>query len=444
LSGFVPGWRTSLPAAPLFQSFLAPTGSTGINKSAISNKMKILLIHNTYQQPGGEDVVYEQERRLLQQHGHEVATYQRSNHEIEQFSMFERLGLVTRIISANDSKGEIRNILDTFQPDLVHAHNTFMMVSPSAYEACGQAGVPILQTLQNYRLLCPAALLFRDGHVCEECTEHGLLRGVWHGCYRNSRPATAGVALMLKTHRERGTWSDAVSGYVVPTDFARQKFIDGGLPAEKIYVKPNFVDPDPGERSRPGDYALFVGRLSPEKGLSTLLGAWSRLSTSIPLAIAGDGPLRSSLEAEVAKNKLHQVTFRGRLNSAETRAAMKGARFLVLPSLWYEGFPMVMAESLACGTPVVGSRLGAMQEIITDGRTGLHFTTGDSADLAEKIEWAWLHPAEVAAMGREARRDYEALYTPETNYSLLMAIYEQVLRTKSTADSGRSEPIHVA
>jgi len=216
------------------------------------------------------------------------------------------------------------------------------------------------------------------------------------------------------------------------------------LPAEKIYVKPNFVDPDPGERSRPGDYALFVGRLSPEKGLSTLLGAWSRLSTSIPLAIAGDGPLRSSLEAEVAKNKLHQVTFRGRLNSAETRAAMKEARFLVLPSLWYEGFPMVMAESLACGTPVVGSKLGAMQEIITDGRTGLHFTTGDSADLAEKIEWAWNHPVEVAAMGREARRDYEALYTPETNYSLLMAIYEQVLRTRTTADSGRREPIHVA
>jgi len=155
-------------------------------------------------------------------------------------------------------------------------------------------------------------------------------------------------------------------------------------------------------------------------------------------------PLRSSLEAEVAKNKLHQVTFRGRLNSAETRAAMKEARFLVLPSLWYEGFPMVMAESLACGTPVVGSRLGAMQEIITDGRTGLHFTTGDSADLAEKIEWAWNHPVEVAAMGREARRDYEALYTPETNYSLLMAIYEQVLRTRTTADSGRREPIHVA
>jgi len=405
--------------------------------------MKILLIHNTYQQPGGEDVVFEQERRLLQQHGHEIVTYQRSNHEIEQLSMFERIALVTRIIAAEDSKQQVWKILEMFQPDLVHAHNTFMMISPSVYEACGEAHVPVLQTLQNYRLLCPAALLFRDGHVCEECSEHGLTRSVWHGCYRYSRPTTAAVALMLKTHRERRTWTDAVTGYVVATEFARQKFIHGGLPAEKIFVKPNFVDPDPGERSQPGDYALFVGRLSPEKGVSTLLAAWSRLGPSIPLVIAGDGPLRPRLEAEVAKNNLRQVSFRGRLNPSETRAAMKQARFLVLPSLWYEGFPMVMAESLACGTPVLGSRLGAIEEISTDGRTGLHFTPGDPTDLGEKVEWAWNHPSELTAMGREARLDYESRYTSEMNYSLLMAIYQQVIKAHSEAD-GRSQPIHVA
>src|SRR5712692_6348337 len=373
--------------------------------------MKILLIHNTYQQSGGEDVVFEQERRLLQQHGHEIVTYQRSNHEIEQLSMFERIALVTRIIAADDSKQQVWKILEMFQPDLVHAHNTFMMISPSVYEACGEAHVPVLQTLQNYRLLCPAALLFRDGHVCEECSEHGLTRSVWHGCYRDSRPTTAAVALMLKTHRERRTWTDAVTGYVVATEFARQKFIHGGLP--------------------------------PEKGVSTLLAAWSRLGPSIPLVIAGDGPLRPRLEAEVAKNNLRQVSFRGRLNPSETRAAMKQARFLVLPSLWYEGFPMVMAESLACGTPVLGSRLGAIEEIITDGRTGLHFTPGDPTDLGEKVEWAWNHPSELTAMGREARRDYESRYTSEMNYSLLMAIYQQVIKAHSEAD-GRSQPIHVA
>ena len=273
--------------------------------------MKILLIHNTYQQPGGEDVVFEQERRLLQQYGHQVTSYERSNHEIEQLSLSEKLGLVTRIIAADDSKLAIRKILDKFQPDLVHAHNTFIMISPSIYEACGEAGVPVLQTLQNYRLLCPAALHFRNGHVCEECPEHGLLRSVLHGCYRDSRLETAPVAFMLKVHRERGTWANAVTGYVVATEFARQKFIDGGLPPEKIYVKPNFVDPDPGERVLPGDYALFVGRLAPEEGLPTLLAAWSKLKSSIPLVIAGDGPMRSTLEREVEKNNLRQVTFAG-------------------------------------------------------------------------------------------------------------------------------------
>ncbi len=403
--------------------------------------MKILLIHNTYQQPGGEDTVFEQERRLLQEHGHEVLTYQRSNHEIEQLSWLSRLTLVTRIISADDSRYAVSKLLATFRPDVVHVHNTFLMISPSVYEPCVEAQVPVLQTLQNYRLLCPAALFFRDGHRCEECTDHGLLRGVWHGCYRDSRPSTAAVALMLQTHRRRRTWQDKVSGYVVATEFARQKFIEGGLPAEKIHVKPNFVDPDPGERSAPGRYALFVGRLAPEKGLSTLLAAWRRLNAPIPLVIAGDGPLRASLEAEAALNHVSPITFRGRLNADATRAAMKQAAFLVVPSLWYEGFPMVMVESMACGTPVFGSRLGAMEEVIADGRTGLHFRPGDPADLAAKCEWAWSHPEQVAAMGRQARRQYEQQYRPERNYSILMDIYCQAMKT-SEVDAGR-QPAHV-
>jgi len=389
--------------------------------------MKVLLIHNSYQQPGGEDVVFAQECQLLESRGHQVLTYQRSNHEIEQLSAFHRLAQVKRITSAEDSKRDVRALLQAHKPDLVHVHNTFVMISPSIYEECWEAQVPVVQTLQNYRLLCPGALFFRDGHVCEECTSHGLFRSVWHGCYRDSRTSTAAVALMLKTHRERRTWSDLVSGYVVSTEFARKKFIDGGLPAGKMYVKPNFVEPDPGERSGGGDYALFAGRLSPEKGVLTLLEGWNQLASPVPLMIVGDGPLRSQLEAEVVKKKLGQVTFRGRLNLSDTRDAMKRAAFLILPSLWYEGFPMVMAESFANGTPVLGSRLGAMQEVVADGRTGLHFTPGDPSDLAEKVDWAWNHPTELAAMGREARLEYKTRYTPDVNYSQLMAIYQQVL-----------------
>lgn len=389
--------------------------------------MKILLVHNSYRQAGGEDVVFDQELQLLERHGHQVVTYLRSNHELAELSAIEQIGLVNRIISAEDSKQDIQKILRDEKPDLVHAHNTFMMVSPSIYEVCKQEGVPVLQTLHNYRLLCPAATFFRDGHVCEECTEHGLMRSVTHGCYRASRAATAAVALMLQVHRARGTWDDTVDGFIALTQFARNKFIERGLPAEKIHVKPNFVYPDPGERSTPGNYGLFAGRLSPEKGVSTLLEAWDRLQTPMPLVIVGDGPLRADLEAEAARRNLQQVTFRGRLTITETRAAMKQAAFLIVPSLWYEAFSLNIAEAFACGIPVICSRLGAMQENVSDRRTGLHFNAGDSEDLAAKVDWARTHSLELAAMGRKARLEYERRFSPEVNYSQLMEIYEQTV-----------------
>jgi len=389
--------------------------------------MKILLVHNSYQQAGGEDVVFEQELQLLERHGHQVVTYLRSNHELEQLSAIKQIGLVSRIISAEDSKQDIQRILRDEKPDLVHAHNTFMMISPSIFEVCKQEGVPVLQTLHNYRLLCPAATFFRDGHVCEECTEHGLMRAVTHGCYRESRAATAAVALMLQVHRGRGTWDDTVDGFIALTQFARDKFIERGLPAEKIYVKPNFVYPDPGERSIPGNYALFAGRLSPEKGVSTLLAAWDRLRSPIPLVIVGDGPLRTDLEGEAARRNLQQVTFRGHLTTNETRAVMKQAGFLIVPSLWYEAFSLNIAEAFACGVPVISSRLGAMRENVSDRRTGLHFNAGDAEDLAAKVDWARTHSLELAAMGRKARHEYERRFSPEVNYSQLMEIYEQTV-----------------
>ena len=389
--------------------------------------MKILLVHNSYQQPGGEDVVFEQEGQLLERYGHEVIRYRRSNRELEGLSGLQRLVLVKNIISAADSKSDIDKILRAQKPDLVHVHNTFMMISPSIYEVCQKAEIPVVQTLHNYRLLCPGTTHYRDGQVCEECTEHSLMRGVWHGCYRDSQAITAAVALMLTVHRARGTWTKSVDGYIALTEFSRQKFIEGGLPASRIHVKPNIVASDPGKSNGRGGYAVFVGRLSPEKGLSTLLAAWKLLSVSVPLMIVGDGPLRQRLEAEAERNGLWNVTFRGHVSNPDTREAIKQAAFLILPSLWYEGFPMVIAESLACGTPVLASRLGSTGELIDDGRTGLHFTAGDASDLARKVEWAWSHSSELAEMGHAARGEYETLYTPEKNYLRLMDIYEWLL-----------------
>jgi glycosyltransferase involved in cell wall biosynthesis len=387
--------------------------------------MKILLVHNRYQQPGGEDVVFEQEKQLLEQAGNEVITYCRSNHEIENLTVLERLTLVKRSIWAADTEREFAQLLTRESPDIVHVHNTFLMVSPSIYSACEAWGVPVVQTLHNFRLLCPAVTFCRDGKVCEECVEQGLWRGVYHGCYRNSRPATASVALMLALHRRWGTWNKLVTCYIALTEFARNKFIAGGLPAEKIIVKPNFVNPDPGEREQPGEYGLFVGRLSPEKGVSMLLQAWEQLPGHCALHIVGDGPERKTLEAQARQRHLAAVTFRGHLAHEETIAETIGARFLIMPSLWYEGFPMSLAETFACGTPAICSRLGGMEEIVDDHRTGLHFTAGDATDLARTLEWAMNHPSEVAEMGRAARREYETRYTAETNYSRLMEIYQQ-------------------
>jgi glycosyltransferase involved in cell wall biosynthesis len=406
---------------------LSPIRSANIPGCVSLGALKILLVHNSYQQPGGEDVVFEQERQLLERKGHRVITYTRSNSELNSLSVFDRFLAVGNLVSAGDSKREIAQILRAERPDLVHVHNTFMMISPSIYEACQDAQIPVVQTLHNYRLFCPAMFCFRDGHVCEECREHSLLHGVWYGCYRNSLSATAAVALMLQVHRSRGTWTDAISAYIALTKFSKNKFIEAGLPAEKVHAKPNFVDSDPGERNTRGRYALFVGRLSPEKGVSTLVAAWSKLATQVPLMIVGDGPLRRELEAQAAKNDLRQITFLGRLNASEARAAIKEARFLVVPSVWYEGFPMVIAEGFASGVPVLGSRLGSIQEVVTNGRTGIHFTAGDPCDLAEKVDWAWNHPSELRAMGRQARLEYEDCYTAERNYSLLLDIYHQVL-----------------
>lgn len=389
--------------------------------------MKILIVHNSYQQPGGEDVVFEQERRLLKRAGHNVITYHRSNWEVRAYSGLSQVQLALRTIWSTETRKEISQLLKHEKPDLVHVHNTFVMISPSIFAACRQVGVPVVQTLHNYRLYCPAATLFRDGHTCEDCVERSLWQGVAHGCYRDSRMATAGVALMLVVRRQRQTTQD-VDCYIALSGFARSKFVEAGLPEDKVLVKPNFVHPDPGiNGNSERNYVLFVGRISGGR-IRLMLAAWARLNKlRIPLVIIGGGPELPQLEKEASRRGLTEVRFLGQLPRDQTLAAMHRARFLVFPSEWYENFPLTIAESFACGVPVICSRLGAMQEIVEDGRTGLHFTTSDAADLASRVEWAWNHPEGMEVMGKEARREYEDKYTAEKNYPMLMEIYQCAL-----------------
>lgn len=400
--------------------------------------MKIVIVHNSYQQPGGEDFVFEQERRLLRERGHEVLSYERSNWDADAYTGVKRISLAKHTIWAGDTRREFAALLRREKPDLVHIHNTFIMISPSVYAACREADVPVVQTLHNYRLFCPAATFFRDGRVCEECVDHGLMRSIRHRCYRGSAATTAVTVLMLAIHRRAGTWTENVDSYIALTEFSRSRFLHGGLPAEKVFVKSNFVYPDPGMGPRNGNYAVFVGRLSPEKRVSTMLNAWSRLAEKkfdVPLWVIGGGPERSELEAEAKDRNLNNVVFKGLLPRPETIQAIGEARFLVFSSEWYENFPLTIVESFARGVPVISSRLGAMTEIVDDGRTGIHFTPGDADDLAAKVEWAWQHPDSMLAMGNEARREFEAKYLAEKNYQQLMDIY-----TNTLAKRGKLRP----
>src|SRR5579862_4499548 len=221
--------------------------------------MKIVMVHNTYQQPGGEDVVFQQECANLSRFGHEVVRYQRSNFEIDKLSALGRLALPKNIIWSAGTRREFSALLEREHPDLVHVHNTFVMVSPSVYAACRDHGVPVVQTLHNFRLLCPGATLYRDGHICEDCLTGSLWNSVRNSCYRGSKSASATVALMLATHRRLGTWRDSIDRYIALTEFARDKFLSAGFPAHKIAVKPNFVGSDPGARTETSGFALFAG-----------------------------------------------------------------------------------------------------------------------------------------------------------------------------------------
>ena len=393
--------------------------------------MKILTIHNRYQHAGGEDEVFAAESRLLREAGHDVYEYVRANDDIVLGGPGGRVQLALDTVWARREQRALRQAIDRIAPDVAHLHNTLPLISPAAYHTCRAAGVPVVQTLHNYRLLCPSANHYRDGGPCEDCTTDGLHQAVRHACYRQSRAATGAVVAMLAFHRAIGTWSHMVDVYIALSDFARTRFIAGGLPADKVIVKPNFVDADPGSRDQPGDGALFVGRFWPEKGVRTLMHAWSRLTHPVMLDILGDGPDRAALEQLAPLNGT--VRFHGRVPRATTQTAMKRAQFLVFPSEWYEGMPMTILEAFACGLPVIASRLGTMSEVVADGRTGLVFTPGDAADLAAKVEWARSHPDDMARMGRAARAEYLAKYTGARNIELLIAAYDQARATSPKA-----------
>ncbi len=389
--------------------------------------MKILLVHNFYRQHGGETAVFEAERRMLHAAGHRVICYTRDSKEIESFGPWQRAGLTPTAIWARKSHREISALIASETPDVAHFTNTLPLISPSAYYACRKARVPVVQSLHNYRLICPAATLWRDGSICQECVDHSLLRSVRHACYQSSRAASAVLASALAVHRRLGTYSGLVDRYIALTQFARDKLVAGGLPKERISIKPNFIDPDPGVRKGAGEYALFAGRLTAEKGVHTLLDAWKRVGGGIPLRIAGDGPLREALARRIDTEEIFSAKLLGSLSHDALMRELRGARVLVFPSEWYEGMPMAIVEAFACGVPTIASRLGGMQEMIDDGRNGLLVAPADPEHLAESVRWAFNRETEMAELSRAARAEYESHYTAAENCARLIDIYRAAI-----------------
>lgn len=394
--------------------------------------MHILQVHNFYQQPGGEDIVLANEEKLLTRKGHQVVQYVLHNDAIPEMS---KIHVAIDTFWNNNAYRAIRSKIHKHGIDVIHVHNTFPLVSPAIYYAADAEGVPVVQTLHNYRLICPAATFFRDGENCEECLgKFFAWPGVRHRCYRHSAAASGTAALMIAAHKMFGTYRSKVAVYIALSQFSMKKFVDGDIPRERIRVKPNFVLEDPTIGSGYGGYALFVGRLAPEKGIDTLLKAWSALKIPIKLKIAGDGPLRPLVASAAETNP--RVEYLGQCPRDRVNELMRNAALLVFPSEWYEGSPLSVMEAMACGTPVLATNIGSLSEMIVPGKNGFLFPPeipGEHlASLIASLERLFANKDTLDGMRYSTRQYYETHFAAGPNYEALMAIYNSVVPTEAT------------
>lgn len=381
--------------------------------------LRVLIVHNRYQLPGGEDSEMEAEAQLLGAMGATVERLEVHNDAVNGLGKLELLG---KTLWNREAAREANALASRFRPHIAHVHNTLPLLSPAIFPALRRAGAATVLSLHNFRLVCPGAYLLRDGRVCESCLGTRFsLAGVRHGCYRGSHATTAAVAATTALHHAAGTWAKEVDRFIALTEFARGVFARGGLPKTKISVKPNFVPSDPGPGTG-GQGALFVGRLSEEKGVATLIEAWRRLP-DIPLTVIGDGPLAAELREKAPGN----IRFHGWMAKEDVHAAMRDADLLVFPSLWYEGLPITLIEAAAAGLPAIVSRLGAQAEIVVEGETGWQVPAGDAGALADRVRTSLADREGLRRLRRGARRRFEALYTADAQGRHLLSVYRDAL-----------------
>lgn len=383
--------------------------------------MRVLILHNAYQQRGGEDAVVEAEAKLLAQAGHHVHVEIVSNHGISSFGDKVR-SLATAPYNAG-RKRWVRGLIAKTGAEIVHIHNFFPLLSPSIHEAAAAEGVAVVQTLHNFRLICAGAMLLRNGRSCEKCVNGSQFWGVAHRCYRGSLPGSAAVVAMQLRAEYVGTWSRDVHRFIALSEGGRDRFVSSGLPPSRIVVKPNFV-PEPVTRAMRPDRngALFVGRISPEKGLEVLLEAM-RAVPEVPLIVLGDGPGLAHCRSIAPPN----VQFLGRVAPEQVAEHMSKAQFLVVPSIWEEPFGLTVPEAMSLTLPVIASRIGALAGMITHGHDGMHFAPGDAADLARAIKAMVQHRDTLEGMGKRARQTFEDRFAPGVNLAQLEHIYREAI-----------------
>ncbi|MGI9666750.1 MAG: glycosyltransferase family 4 protein [Acidimicrobiia bacterium] len=389
--------------------------------------MKVIVAHNTYRTRGGEDQVFEDEVRMLETNGHNVSTFVRRNTD---FSGLDTIRVAAGTVWNRSASSELEELVRSERADVVHFHNWLPQLSQAAFYGAHAGGAAVVQTLHNYRYTCAPGVLYRDGAVCEECVGKSVgWPAVRHGCYRGSRAATVPVVTALGVHKAMRTVEKKLDAIIVLSRFAERKMIEAGLPEDRLYLKPNFVSPDPGPGRGDGGYCVYVGRLVDNKGIETLLTAWETSPSAPNLKIAGAGPLEDHV-AEVAARRTN-IEFLGRVDPSVVPALMGDAVCSIVPSVNYEGFPKTIVESFAVGTPVIASDIGSLTEIIRQGGTGYLVPPGDSSALAGAVS-SPEHFASLRGMRTAAREAYTDHYTLDANYRRLIEIYDEAVQHRKS------------
>lgn len=396
---------------------------------------RILQVHNFYQIPGGEDVVVRNEKRLLEEHGHKVYTYYRSNKELGEKGIFGKLLLPFTAVYSLRTVREIKQLIKDNAIDIVHVHNTLMMVSPSVFYAAFQCNVPVVQTLHNFRMLCPAGSFFRNNVICEECVAGGLICAVRHKCYRDSTLQTIVSAMILKLHRMLGTYRRV--NFICLTEFNKEKLLDSLdsenvsetkkiVDADRVYIKPNFTFAEgitPSDSQTAEEYYLFAGRIEALKGIDVAVKAFEQIPDKL-LYIAGNGPMMDEMQTYVKEHDIHNVRFLGYLQKEEMTERFYHAKAVIMTSQCYEAFAMTIAEAYSYGVPVIAGRVGNMEGMVKEGITGVKFQYDSSEDLAKKVQE--FERLDMKLLKENARAFYQKRLRPEDNYQKLMAIYEDI------------------